>query len=137
MDGSSVVRMYHSHTEEIADTNAGLVGPMVITAQGMADTATATPLDVDREVFSYFTVENENQSQHLDRNLAELARGPHQVAPADEEAFEESNLMHPSTATCMSTDRFPCCTWGSACGGTRSPSAPRWICTHPTGTETP
>ena len=33
MDGSSVMWTYHSHTDEIADTNAGLVGPMVITAR--------------------------------------------------------------------------------------------------------
>ena len=31
MDGQSVMWMYHSHTDEIADTNAGLIGPMVIT----------------------------------------------------------------------------------------------------------
>ena len=94
MDGSSVMWMYHSHTDEVADTNAGLVGPMVVTARGRADRATATPADVDREVFSYFTVENENASLHLDRNLHELAQAPHEVAADDEEGFEESNLMH-------------------------------------------
>jgi FtsP/CotA-like multicopper oxidase with cupredoxin domain len=94
MDGSSVLWMYHSHTDEVADTNAGLIGPMVITARGKADLATATPLDVDREIFSYFTVENENASVHLQRNLLDLAQAPHQVASADEEGFEESNLMH-------------------------------------------
>ena len=94
MDGSSVMWMYHSHTDEIADTNSGLVGPMVITAKGKADPDTATPLDVDREVFSYFTVENENASLYLDDNLQHLAQAPHEVAPDDEEGFEESNLMH-------------------------------------------
>ncbi len=67
---------------------------MVITARGKADLATATPIDVDREIFSYFTVENENASLHLDQNLQELAQAPHEVAPDDEEGFEESNLMH-------------------------------------------
>jgi FtsP/CotA-like multicopper oxidase with cupredoxin domain len=94
MDGSSVLWMYHSHTDEIKDTNSGLIGPMVITAAGKADLATATPLDVDREIFSYFTVENENESLYLDENLAELAQAPHEVAEGDEDAFEESNLMH-------------------------------------------
>ena len=94
MDGSSVMWMYHSHADEVADTNAGLVGPMVVTARGRADRATATPADVDREVFSYFTVENENASLHLDRNLLEEAQEPHEVAADDEEGFEESNLMH-------------------------------------------
>jgi len=94
MDGSSVLWMYHSHTDEVADTSAGLIGPMVITAKAMADPATATPLDVDREIFSYFTVENENNSQHLARNLKQLAGPPHSISAADEDAFEESNLMH-------------------------------------------
>jgi len=93
-DGSSVVWMYHSHTDEVADTNAGLVGPIVITGKGQADRATATPRDVDRELFSYFTVLNENVSPYLDENLQELAGAPHVVPPADAEAFEESNLMH-------------------------------------------
>jgi hephaestin len=30
-DPSSVVWMYHSHTDEIADGYAGLIGPMIIT----------------------------------------------------------------------------------------------------------
>jgi hephaestin len=94
MDGSSVLWMYHSHTDEVADTNAGLIGPMVITAAGKADPVTATPLDVDREIFSYYTVENENASHYLDRNLQELAGPPHAVPADDTEAFEESNLMH-------------------------------------------
>jgi manganese oxidase len=94
MDGSSVLWMYHSHTDEVADTNAGLVGPMVITARGMADPATGMPTDVDREIFSYFTVEDENQSPYLDKNLQQLAGPPHQIPPGDEDGFEESNLMH-------------------------------------------
>lgn len=93
MDGSSVMWMYHSHTDEIADTNAGLVGPMVITRKGSAK-PDGSPIDVDHEVFSYFSVVNENESQFLDQNLQELAQAPHEVAPDDEEAFEESNLMH-------------------------------------------
>ncbi|BDZ44890.1 multicopper oxidase domain-containing protein [Naasia aerilata] len=94
MDGSSVLWMYHSHADEVADTNAGLVGPIVITARDKADVETATPADVDREVFSYFSVVDENASLHLGRNLAELAEEPREVDPDDEEGFEESNLMH-------------------------------------------
>jgi FtsP/CotA-like multicopper oxidase with cupredoxin domain len=94
MDGSSVLWMYHSHTDEVADTNSGLIGPMVITAAGKADPVTGSPLDVDREIFSYFTVENENASHYLDRNLKTLAGPPNEIAPDDEDAFEESNLMH-------------------------------------------
>ena len=93
MDGSSVLWMYHSHTDEVADTNAGLVGPMVITRKGSAK-PDGSPIDVDKEVFSYFSVINENQSPYLDQNLQEIAQAPHEVAPDDEEGFEESNLMH-------------------------------------------
>jgi len=94
MDGSSVLWMYHSHTDEVADTNAGLIGPMVITAAGKADPKTGAPLDVDKEIFSYFTVENENNSQHLDQNLKELAGPPHVISSDGADAFTESNLMH-------------------------------------------
>jgi FtsP/CotA-like multicopper oxidase with cupredoxin domain len=94
MDGSSVLWMYHSHTDEVADTNSGLIGPMVITAAGKADPATGAPSDVDREIFSYFTVENENASHYLDRNLQTMAGPPHVIAADDQDGFEESNLMH-------------------------------------------
>lgn len=94
MDSSSITWMYHSHTDEVADTNAGLVGPMVITAKGKADIATATPMDVDREIFSYYTVVDENVSPYLERNLQELAGAPHSIPAEDAGAFEESNLMH-------------------------------------------
>src|SRR5229473_1329464 len=52
-DMSSVLWMYHSHINEIADVNAGLVGPMIITARGMAK-ADGTPKDVDRELVVAF-----------------------------------------------------------------------------------
>src|SRR5262245_17857549 len=86
MDGSSALWMYHSHTNEVADTNAGLVGPMVITRKGSAK-ADGSPIDVDREVFSFFSVINENESPYLDQNLQDLAQAPHEVAPDDEDAF--------------------------------------------------
>src|SRR5262249_30979573 len=60
-DGSSVMWMYHSHTDEVSDTYAGLMGPIEITARGMAR-ADGSPRDVDREVFALFSVMNENQS---------------------------------------------------------------------------
>jgi hypothetical protein len=34
MDGSSILWMYHSHTDEVKDTNTGLIGPIVITKRG-------------------------------------------------------------------------------------------------------
>lgn len=90
-DGSSVMWMYHSHADEVADTNAGLMGPIVVTARGMAR-ADGSPKDVDQEVFALFSVMNENNSPLLTENLRRFARPPY-PAPEDEE-FNESNLMH-------------------------------------------
>ncbi len=90
-DGSSVMWMYHSHTDEIGDTYAGLQGFMEITARGMAR-ADGSPKDVDREVFELFSVMNENKSPYLDDNVHRFAQEPYS-APGDED-FEESNLMH-------------------------------------------
>ncbi len=89
-DGSSVLWMYHSHTDEVGDTYAGLTGPMVVTARGQAR-ADGTPKDVDREVFDLFEVMNEGQSPYLAENVRRFAGTP--PAP-DDEGFEESNLMH-------------------------------------------
>lgn len=53
-DPSSLVWWYHSHVDEPAETNAGLLGPIVITAKGKAR-PDATPADVDREfVLAFF-----------------------------------------------------------------------------------
>ena len=93
-DGSSVMWMYHSHTDEVADTYAGLMGPIVVTRHGDAR-ADGSPRDVDQEVFALFAVMDENQSFYLDdnhENAEPLAEG--QDEEADEEAFAESNLMH-------------------------------------------
>jgi manganese oxidase len=90
-DGSSVMWMYHSHTDEVKDTNSGLIGPMIITAAGQAK-PDGSPIDVDREFVAMFDVMDENQSHYLDDNIAALS-DPHGVDPADEE-FGESNLMH-------------------------------------------
>jgi FtsP/CotA-like multicopper oxidase with cupredoxin domain len=92
MDGSSVMWMYHSHSDEVGDDYAGLVGPMVITKADAAR-ADGTPDDVDREFFVQFKVSNENASPYLQRNIQRFAGNPGAVKPKDEE-FVESNLMH-------------------------------------------
>jgi len=89
-DPSSIVWLYHGHTPEVASTNAGLIGAMVITRAGRAR-SDGTPRDVDREFFSLYTIYNENVSSYLDANLPLCASGS--CDPEDEE-FEESNLMH-------------------------------------------
>jgi hypothetical protein len=93
-DGSSVMWMYHSHTDEVHDTYAGLMGPMEITRRGMAR-ADGSPRDVDREVFALFSVMNENQSPYLEENVRRYAQPPPPGHDGDDdEDFEESNLMH-------------------------------------------
>jgi FtsP/CotA-like multicopper oxidase with cupredoxin domain len=92
-DGSSVMWMYHSHTDEVSDTYAGLMGPMEITRRGMAR-PDGSPKDVDREVFALFSVMNENQSPFLIENLHRFAKPPYPRDPDDDDEFQESNLMH-------------------------------------------
>ena len=92
-DGSSVMWMYHSHTDEIGDTYAGLIGPMVVTARGRAR-ADGSPKDVDREVFASFFIDNEVQSPLLAENMARYGTPPMPADPDDDEEFLESNLKH-------------------------------------------
>jgi manganese oxidase len=91
-DGSSVFWMYHSHTDEVADTYTGLMGPLVVTAAGRGR-ADGTPNDVDVELFTMFLVSDENQSHYLQRNIDTFAGDPGSVDTGDDE-FIESNLMH-------------------------------------------
>ncbi len=88
-DPSSLVWLYHSHVDEVRDTNTGLFGAIVVTRKGEAE-ADGRPRGIDREVFALFTVMDENQSLFLDDMVAKLAEAPE----GDDEGFEESNLMH-------------------------------------------
>jgi hypothetical protein len=92
-DGSSVMWMYHSHTDEIGDTYAGLVGPMVVTARGEAR-ADGSPKDVDRERFAMFFIDNETLSPLLRKNMRRFGTPPLPANPEDDEEFVEHNLKH-------------------------------------------
>jgi hypothetical protein len=50
---TSKVWWYHAHTDEAKETNAGLLGPIIVTAKGKAK-ADGTPKDVDREFVALF-----------------------------------------------------------------------------------
>lgn len=103
-DPSSIMWMYHGHTDEVLDTYAGLIGPIVVTRHGMAN-PDGSPKDVARQFVTLFEVVDENQSPWLDRNIDRYARAPkppddegrgrrsHEILEEDEE-FGESNLMH-------------------------------------------
>jgi FtsP/CotA-like multicopper oxidase with cupredoxin domain len=91
-DPSSIVWMYHSHVDEVSDTYAGLIGPMIITKKGEAN-PDGTPKGVDKEFVTMFSVMNENNSPYLDYNVQTFTQDPSSVNANDED-FEESNLMH-------------------------------------------
>jgi manganese oxidase len=67
-DPSSIVWPYHSHVNETSDENAGLIGPIIITRQGMAN-PDGSPEDVDREFVTLFTFFDENMSSFLKQNM--------------------------------------------------------------------
>lgn len=92
MDPSSVIWMYHGHVDEPADTNAGLIGPLIITKHGMAR-PDGSPSDVDREFVTLYTVFDENSSLYIDDNIKKFPTRPKTVK-ADDDEFIESNLMH-------------------------------------------
>jgi FtsP/CotA-like multicopper oxidase with cupredoxin domain len=94
MDGSSILWMYHSHTEEPADTNTGLIGPLIITRRGNAN-PDGSPKDIDREFVTLFTVFDENASHYLEQNVARFTGRPDRVIlRLEDPEFIESNLKH-------------------------------------------
>jgi FtsP/CotA-like multicopper oxidase with cupredoxin domain len=74
-DGSSVVWLYHSHVNEQRDVASGLIGPIVITARGMAG-PDGRPKDVDREFICLFLIFDENASWYLDHNIQTFTKDP-------------------------------------------------------------
>jgi FtsP/CotA-like multicopper oxidase with cupredoxin domain len=58
-DPSSIVWWYHAHVNEPRDVNAGLLGPIIITAAGQAR-PDATPADVEREFIMLFMIFDED-----------------------------------------------------------------------------
>jgi manganese oxidase len=74
-EGSSVLWMYHSHVSEVADANAGLVGPMIITGKGQSR-ADGTPKDVDRELIVAFAEFDETESPYIRDNIETYASDP-------------------------------------------------------------
>jgi manganese oxidase len=55
---SSVVWWYHSHVDPGVEINAGLLGPIIVTAKGKAN-PDGSPKDVDREFVASFMIFNE------------------------------------------------------------------------------
>lgn len=98
--GSTAFWMYHSHTTEVGDVNAGLIGPMIVTARASAR-ADATPNDVDRELVVGFLEFDETNSTLWEENLRtygkppavlkpDLVFGERSVGPESPSAFKET-----------------------------------------------
>ena len=79
--------------DEPADTNAGLIGVIVV-SRGASAKGDGSPANVDREFVSLFTVFDENASLFLDQNIAAYAPNAPMGDSEAVEEFEESNLMH-------------------------------------------
>jgi manganese oxidase len=77
-DPSSVVWLYHSHNYEPRDTDAGLIGAIVITKKGMAR-ADGSPKDVDREFVTAYFIIDENNSWYLTQNILKYTSDPKSV----------------------------------------------------------
>lgn len=90
-DPSSIVWLYHSHVNEVVDTNTGLVGPIIISRRGVLQN-NGKLKGIDREFVVLFTVFDENKSFFLDKNISTFA--PAATDKKEDESFVESNLMH-------------------------------------------
>lgn len=78
-DQSAVFWMYHSHTEEVRDVNAGLLGPMIVYAPGTLGLE-GRPKDVDREIVLGFLEFDENESWYMEENVRTYTSNPNAIA---------------------------------------------------------
>jgi len=67
-DPSSILWVYHSHFDEPRDMNAGLMGPIIVSAKGSTK-PDGTPKDVDREFVVAFSVFDETESRYFESNV--------------------------------------------------------------------
>ena len=74
-DPSSIVWLYHSHTNELKDVESGLIGALIVTRRGMADPE-GKPRDVDREFICLYLLFDENVSWYLDHNIQTFTTDP-------------------------------------------------------------
>lgn len=86
-DGSSVLWIYHSHVDEGKDINSGLIGPLIITRQGMAR-ADGSPKDVDREFVAQFGLFDEHLSWYWDANVVRLYGDPKNYHGEDKDVHD-------------------------------------------------
>jgi FtsP/CotA-like multicopper oxidase with cupredoxin domain len=90
-DASSVLWAYHSHFIEPSDMNAGLIGPIIVTARGMSK-IDGSPQDVDREFVTAFAVFDETSSLYFEANTIHQRPATASMRKEDP-AFREPYLM--------------------------------------------
>ncbi|KAJ7310482.1 hypothetical protein JRQ81_007404 [Phrynocephalus forsythii] len=92
-DPACLTWIYHSHVNAPKDISTGLIGPLLICREGILKSLSRRRHDVDLDFFLMFSVVDENESWHLEENVASFCTGPGSVDVEDEE-FQESNRMH-------------------------------------------
>lgn len=101
-DTSSVSWVYHSEVDHVAQTNAGLIGVIIVTEKGKStNNFELKPIDVDRELVCLLTVFDENRSPYLDENIIRVFGSLSKVNKSLH-AFYHSNLMHAINGFCFS-----------------------------------
>ena len=91
-DPSSILWLYHSHTTELRDVNAGLIGPILVSRRGAAGPG-GRPTDVDREFVSLFMIFDENESPYLDRNIQAFIPDPAKLDRFESKPFDEEGMF--------------------------------------------
>ncbi len=81
-DPSSIVWLYHSHVDEPADVNTGLIGAIVVTRKGMAR-PDGKPKGIDRNIVTLLMYFNENHSWFLNHNIKTFTTDPAHVNKLD------------------------------------------------------
>ena len=86
-DPSSIVWIYHSHVDAVAEVYDGLIGTVVVTKKGMERSSDdPRPKDIDKAFTTLFLVFNENG-----REIVKTEQTEAYVSPEEE---EEGNLKH-------------------------------------------
>jgi FtsP/CotA-like multicopper oxidase with cupredoxin domain len=91
-DPSSIVWLYHSHTDRVKDTNSGLIGAMIIARKGSAGPS-GRPRDVDREFITLWKIFDEGKSWYLAEDVRKRIGGNLETLQKDPE-FKEGNKKH-------------------------------------------
>lgn len=93
-DASSVIWMYHSHVVEPRDLNAGLIGPIIVSARGTTK-PDGTPKDVEREFITAFAVFDETESWYFEANATNKRKYLPEAASRSLDAAEQLKVTDP------------------------------------------